>query len=173
MTNKEKRTMKHRHSYNVWFISALIDLRDMAIAYKAALAEETRLHALKSETDALYYRADLFDCKKPANTLCRRRHLAVARGRISAQYYECDERLHALRDVRRLQEHHIKHAIAVHYARIARRWDVNEFAVWYVEDMCRDYAFLAKAAAGEPLPVSEYRLTERRTESDTWLGVKR
>lgn len=165
--------MKHKHSYNVWLAAALIDLRDTAIAYKAALAEQTRLHALKSEMDALYYRADCFDRGKPANTFGRRRYLAVARGRISAQYYECGERLHALRDVQRLQEHLIEHAIAVHYARIAKHWDVDKFAVWYVEDMRRDYAFLAKAAAGAPLPVSEYRLTECRTESDPWLGVKR
>lgn len=161
-----------KHSYNVWLAAALIDLRDTAVAYKSALAEQARLHALKSETDALYYRADCFDRAKPANTLGRRRYLAIARGRISAQYYECGERLHALRDVQRLQEHHIEHAIAVHYARIAKRWDVNEFAVWYVEDVRRDYAFLAKAAAGAPLPVAEYRLTECRTESDPWLGVK-
>ncbi len=156
-----------------WLAAALIDMRDTAVAYKAALAEQTRLHALKSEADALYYRADCFDRKKPANTLGRRRYLSVARGRISAQYYECGERLQALRDVQRLQEHHIEHAITVHYARIAKRRDVNEFAVWYAEDMRRDYAFLAKAAAGAPLPVSEYRLTEFRTESDPWLGVKR
>ena len=162
-----------KNNYHVWLAAALIDLRDMAITYKAALAEQTRLHALKSETDALYYRADCFDRKKPANTLGKRRYLAVARGRISAQYYECDERLRALRDVQRLQEHHIEHAITVHYARIAKHWDVDEFAVWYAEDMRHDYAFLAKAAAGAPLPVSEYRLTERRTENDTWLGVKR
>lgn len=165
--------MKHKHSYSVWLAATLIDLRDTAIAYKAALAEQTRLHALKSEMDALYYRADCFDRGKPANTFGRRRYLAIARGRISAQYYECGERLHALRDVQRLQEHHIEHAITVHYARIAKRWDVNEFAAWYVEDMRRDYAFLAKASVGAPLPVSEYRLNECRTESDPWLGVKR
>lgn len=165
--------MKRRRSYNVWLAAALIDLRDTAIAYKAALAEQTRLHALKSEADAMYYRADCFDRAKPANTLGRRRYLVVARGRISAQYYECGERLQALRDVQRLQEHRIEHAIAVHYARIAKHWDANNFAMWYMEDMRRDYAFLAKAAAGAPLPVSENRLTECRTEIDPWLGVKR
>lgn len=161
--------MKHKHGYNAWLAAALIDLRDTAIAYKSALAEQTRLHALKSETDALYYRSDCFDRSKPAKTIGKRRYLTVARGRISAQYYECGERLHALRDVQRLQEHHIEHAIAVHYARIAKHWDVDKFAVWYAEDVRRDYAFLAKAAAGAPLPD---RLTACRIESDPWLGVK-
>ena len=36
--------MKHKHSYNVWLASTLIDLRDTAIAYKAALAELRGVH---------------------------------------------------------------------------------------------------------------------------------